>query len=250
MFFISSPLPGHSRVAFPKHRPSPTRIPISRHGSEREVKKERKKERKKKEERRKKEEGRTRRQKQVPFHNRTHTRASGNPSLRFMVLRPRADDIRDLSRQIEFKRSDGYEWRKSCEHLKRLRTPMKDEMRLQPNTKYLESVADQLGLTGTKPRPTPGVPTHRAKVDATPFLTDDETRVYRSCVGALKNCVLDRADVQLEVSILGSYMKAPTTGAKEALRKVTRYLLGATWFLGADQCRARFGTGSERGRNR
>ena len=63
-------------------------------------------------------------------------------------------------------------------------------------------------------------------MDATPVLTDDETRVYRSCVGALMYDVLDRADAQLGVGILGSYLRAPTTGAMEALRRVTGYLLG------------------------
>ena len=62
---------------------------------------------------------------------------------------------------------------------------MKDETRQQPNTKYLESVADQLGFTGAKPRPALGVPTHRATMDATPVRTDNEAIVYRSCVGAL-----------------------------------------------------------------
>ena len=40
------------------------------------------------------------------------------------------------------------------------------------------------------------------------------------------NYVLDRADAQLEVSTLGSYLRASTTGAVEAVRRVTRYLLG------------------------
>ena len=38
--------------------------------------------------------------------------------------------------------------------------------------------------------------------------------------------VLDRADAQLEVCILGSYLRAPTTGAMEELRRVTRHVLG------------------------
>ena len=38
--------------------------------------------------------------------------------------------------------------------------------------------------------------------------------------------VLDRADAQLEVSILGTYLRARSGGAMEALRRVTRYLLG------------------------
>ena len=50
--------------------------------------------------------------------------------------------------------------------------------------------------------------------------------MYRSCLGALLHHVLDRADAQLEVSTLGSYSRTPTTGAMEALRRVTKYLLG------------------------
>ena len=110
-----------------------------------------------------------------------------------------------------------------------LQTPMRDETRIQPNNKYPESAADQLGLMmGAKTRPTPGVLTHRATMGATPLLTSEDTRLYRSCVGALVYYVLDRADAQLEVSILGSYSRSPTTGAMEALRRVTRCLLGNT----------------------
>ena len=63
-------------------------------------------------------------------------------------------------------------------------------------------------------------------MDATPLLTADDTRLYRSCVGALMYYVIDRADAQLEVSLLRSYLRALTSGAMEALRRVTRYLLG------------------------
>ena len=54
----------------------------------------------------------------------------------------------------------------------------------------------------------------------------DDARVYRSCVGALMYYVLDRADAHLDLSILGTYLRAPTSGAIEALRRVSRYLLG------------------------
>ena len=83
---------------------------------------------------------------------------------------------------------------------------MKDETRLQPNTKYSESAAHHLELRGAKSRQTPGVPAHRATMYATPVRTEHETRVHGSCVGALMCNVLDQADadVQLEVSILGS----------------------------------------------
>ena len=58
--------------------------------------------------------------------------------------------IKALSRQIDFKGGDRCEWWKKYQHPKRLRTTLKGETRPQPNTKYLESVADQLGLTGSE----------------------------------------------------------------------------------------------------
>ena len=64
--------------------------------------------------------------------------------------------INDLSREIEFKGGDECECGKAYEHLKRLRIPMIDETRIHPNTKYLESVAYEVGLTGAETRPTPG----------------------------------------------------------------------------------------------
>ena len=57
-------------------------------------------------------------------------------------------------------------------------------------------------------------------------MTTDDTRLFRSCVGALMYYVLDRADAQLEEGTLGSYLRALTTGAMEALRRATRFLLG------------------------
>ena len=113
--------------------------------------------------------------------------------------------INDLSREIDSKGGDGCEFGKPYEHPKRLRRPMTEETRTEPNTKCLESVAYQSGLTGAKTRPTPGVLTHRATMDATLPLPADDTHLYRSC-GALIFYVLDRADGRLEASILGSYL--------------------------------------------
>ena len=122
------------------------------------------------------------------------------------TLRGRKQFIKDLSRGIEFEGGDGCELGKPYEHLKRLQTSIKDGTRIQPNNKYVRSTADQLGLTGAKTRTTPGVLTYRATVDATH--------------------VLDRVYAQLEVSILVSHLRAPTTRAMEALWLVIRYLLG------------------------
>ena len=58
---------------------------------------------------------------------------------------------------------------------------MKDEKRKQPDTKYLASVADQFGLGGATDSWC--IDTSCEK-DATSFLTADDTRLYRSCVGA------------------------------------------------------------------
>ena len=50
------------------------------------------------------------------------------------------------------------------------------------------------------------------------LLTADDARLNRFCVGAFMYYVLDQADAQLDVSICWKAM--------EALRRVTRYLLG------------------------
>ena len=54
--------------------------------------------------------------------------------------------IKDHSREMELKGGDGCELGKPCEHCKRLRIPMTDETRVQPNTEYPVSVADQMRL--------------------------------------------------------------------------------------------------------
>ena len=134
--------------------------------------------------------------------------------------------VKDQALEINFKGGDRCETRKPYEHLKRLRLPMTGETRIQPNPKHLDFVANQLGLTSAKTRPTSGVLSHRATMGATPLLTDDDARLKRSCVGALMYDVLDRADTQLEVSILETYLRTPISGTMEALRRVTRHLLG------------------------
>ena len=50
--------------------------------------------------------------------------------------------LKDLSRQIEFKGGDGCEWRKPYEHLKRLRTPMEEEIPLHPNTMHRDRLLE------------------------------------------------------------------------------------------------------------
>ena len=89
-----------------------------------------------------------------------------------MAQRLRADEkkiIEHLALEINFKGGDRCETGKPHEHLKRLRLSMTGETRIQPNPKHLEFVANQLGLTGAKTRPTPGVLSHRATMDATPL---------------------------------------------------------------------------------
>ena len=124
--------------------------------------------------------------------------------------------VKDLAQEINFKGGDRCETGKPYEHLKRLRLPMIGETRIQPIPKHLEFVANHLGLTKA----------HRATMDATPLLTADDARLYRSCVGALMYCVgSSRRSVGSEHS-WNVLERALTSGAMEALRRVTRCLLG------------------------
>ena len=99
--------------------------------------------------------------------------------------------------------------------MKRLRTPCyEDGIRYtttQANKKHIDYVIKRLGLENAKEVPTAGVQAHRKDVDAkeTPLLSDAESECYRSCIGSLLYYVQDRADEQLEVSILGGHLKEP-----------------------------------------
>ena len=109
--------------------------------------------------------------------------------------------VKDLALEINFKGGDRCETGKLYERLKRLRF-LTGEHEYNQIRNTWNFVANQLGLTGMKTRPTPGVLSHLATMDATPVLIADDARLHRSCVGALMCHVLDRADAQLEVSIL------------------------------------------------
>ena len=116
---------------------------------------------------------------------------------------------------------------KPYEHLMRLTTPMKYETGPQSNTKYLESVADQLGYDWSETE-TDFWGADAQSNDGRNTRADGRRDQSVFVLVLAHSCSMcwDRADAQLEVSILGSYLRAPTTGAKEALRRVTRYLLG------------------------
>ena len=92
-------------------------------------------------------------------------------------------------------------WGKPYEHLKRLRIPMTDESRIHTERNVSRICGKPIGTDGCE-----DTTDSSAAMDAAPPLTTDDTR--RSCVGALICDVLDRADAQLEVSILGSYLRA------------------------------------------
>ena len=118
---------------------------------------------------------------------------AGTPSVRKQF-------IEDLSREIEFKGGDARLLEQPSKHLERQRTTLKNETRLQPNKKYLDTVAHQLELTTAQPASSPRATSHRATMNATPQLTAAQTSLYRSCVDALSSYVMDRANAQIEVS--------------------------------------------------
>ena len=128
--------------------------------------------------------------------------------------------VGELALEINFKGGDRCETGKPYEHLKRPRVPMTAETRVQPNPKYLESGADQLGLTCAKTRPTPGVLPHRVTMDAAPLLTADDTRLYRSCVGALMRTILEHFGFTVNITLFFDSVAARGIAQRAGLEKV------------------------------
>jgi len=85
-----------------------------------------------------------------------------------------------------------------------------------------------LGLGNAKPVPTPGVPTHREPTEDETYLDPEKHTLYRSALGCVLYYVHDRADAQVEASICGGALQAPTERHLVALKRMVRYLKGTS----------------------
>ena len=66
----------------------------------------------------------------------------------------------------------------------------------------------------------------RDEMEDSPVADEAMGTTYRSAVGSLIFYGQDRAYIQLEIGLLGQYLKTPTEGAFKALKRLVRYLIG------------------------
>ena len=122
------------------------------------------------------------------------------------------------------------------EHLKRIRVVHEDGLMIKPNPKYLDGMLDTLGLAKANSSPTPETAGQHDGEDVP--LEEDKCFEYRSCVGKALYLSFDRPDCQHAVRELTKFMKGPTAGAMNALRRLARYLSGTrdmgVWLPRAD----------------
>eukprot|EP00435_Cladocopium_sp_Y103_P052141 s939_g16.t1 len=90
--------------------------------------------------------------------------------------------------------------------------------RIKVNDKYIDGLVTLLG--GVRKRRTPG----DFIIDNVALETEDEVKLYRSCVGTLLYVSGDRPDVQYLIKELASKLQSPTRGAMTTLKNLIGYM--------------------------
>ena len=133
----------------------------------------------------------------------------------------------DLRRTVLLKTFDVHGPGSIYNHLKRMRYRVSwTQMHVWGNWAYVEKVIDILGLANAKPATSLGVPGNRRRNEDDQKLEVESAGKYRTCVGCLMFYALDRADIQCEVSLVGSGLREPTERDMQALKRIVRYLIG------------------------
>ena len=116
------------------------------------------------------------------------------------------------------------------DHLKRHRRRTPEGTYISPNARYVQGVAQALGLDGCKSVATPSVIGRQAEENDAEKLEGSDVKLFRSSVGSLAYAAIDREDVQLEINRLAKQMSSPTVGGMVMLRRVVRYMVGTADF--------------------
>ena len=116
-------------------------------------------------------------------------------------------------------------------HLKRRREVCHGGVLIGADDKHIARVAVALGLERCNPVGMPStVELNMQPGEDDRPLSDEDTKLYRSCVGTMMYWALDREDVQLETSVLARHLKSPTEHYMKLVKRLVRYAKGATGF--------------------
>ena len=128
--------------------------------------------------------------------------------------------VRDLRNELKLKGGDPREYYVKGSRLKRTRGRVPGGVNI-----YLTDAARLLGLERCEPAKIPSTMNVRDVMMNSEPVEEDICSTYRSAVGSLLLYVQDVPDAQLEVSMLGQYLKGPMQGAFVALKRLVRYLM-------------------------
>jgi len=133
-----------------------------------------------------------------------------------------------LSSKVPVKKAEIHEVGSQYEFLGRVRRRYAEGMLIQPNTKYIQKAAKQLGLELAKPAKTPITKDLMPDPDDCLFpLAGDKAGLYRSATCTTLYPSHDMADVQFAQRILCTDLQQPTEASMKRLCRAVRYMLGA-----------------------
>ena len=101
----------------------------------------------------------------------------------------------------------------------------------EADQRHAEIVISEMGLKKGKPVATPSVPEaagHQEERDRSPVLKGEDASRYRALAARINYLSLDRADLQYTAKTVSRYMANPRELDWVAIKRVARYLIGAT----------------------
>jgi hypothetical protein len=135
--------------------------------------------------------------------------------------------INKIGELLTLKKSDCYGPGEQYEHLKRVRHLYPEGRLIAPNKKYVEGVAEALGLSKCKPAKTPEVEANRrTQEDSLEVLDGEWGSAFRSHACTLMYAGHDIAEAQHAIRELTCDLREPTVSSWTRLKHTTRYLTG------------------------
>ncbi len=131
--------------------------------------------------------------------------------------------IEQLKKRLRLKVSPPLEPEVRYQHLRRHRVRTQDGAFIGSERRHIDNVLHALGLEAANGAPTPSLASGQDDGDP---LTQDQHRLYRSCVGSLLYISHDRPDILWDAGLLSGRMSAPHDIDKKRLVRVARYLKG------------------------
>jgi len=133
--------------------------------------------------------------------------------------------ITELKQLLDLKKAAVFKAGEVYSHLKRERHLFSDGRLIRISNRYVTKAAELLGLTDSKPVPTPGVEANRRRIEDKEFpLSADLCSLYRSCSCIVLYAGHDMPEAQHAIRELTQDLREPNEQAMVRLKRCVRYL--------------------------